>query len=62
MPLLTGGPRDQPDRLRTMRAAIAWSYDLLSPVEQILIGRLAVFVGGFELRAAEAVCKLLSSR
>jgi predicted ATPase/DNA-binding CsgD family transcriptional regulator len=60
LPLLTGGARDRPDRLQTMRAAIAWSFDLLDPLEQVLFGRLAVFVGGFELRAAEAVCKLLS--
>jgi non-specific serine/threonine protein kinase len=55
LPLLTGGARDHPDRLRTMRAAIAWSVDLLTPAEQTLFGRLAVFVGGFTLDAAEAV-------
>ena len=60
LPLLTGGARDRPDRLQTMSAAIAWSYDLLSPLEQTLFARLAVFVGGFELRSAEAVCKHLS--
>jgi predicted ATPase/DNA-binding CsgD family transcriptional regulator len=60
LPLLTGGARDQPDRLRTMRAAITWSYDLLSPLEQTLFARLAVFAGGFELRSAEDVCKILS--
>jgi non-specific serine/threonine protein kinase len=60
LPLLTGGARDRPDRLRTMRAAIAWSYDLLSPIEQTLFARLAIFVGGFELRSAESVCKMLS--
>ena len=61
LPLLTSGARDQPDRLRTMRDAIAWSYDLLTPIEQTLFGRLAVFVGGFELRSAESVCRLLNA-
>jgi predicted ATPase/DNA-binding NarL/FixJ family response regulator len=55
LPLLGGGARDQPERLRTMRAAIAWSYDLLSPEEQALFRRLAVFVGGCSLEAAEGL-------
>jgi predicted ATPase len=56
LPLLAGGRRDLPERQATMRATIAWSYDLLSEMEKRLFGRLAVFVGGFELEAAERIC------
>ncbi|MFN8593276.1 MAG: tetratricopeptide repeat protein [Thermomicrobiales bacterium] len=56
LPLLTGGPRDRPDRLRTMRDAIAWSYDLLDAPVKAHLRRLAVFSGGFSLAAAESVC------
>jgi hypothetical protein len=56
LPLLVGGDRDLPDRLQTMRNAIAWSYDLLPPQEQVIFRCLTVFNGGFTLEAAEAVC------
>ena len=55
LPLLTGGARDAPERQRTMRATIAWSYDLLPPEEQRLLRRLAVFAGSFSLPAIDAV-------
>jgi predicted ATPase len=54
--LLTGGARDLPQRQQTLRAAIDWSYDLLSVAEQKLFRRLSVFVGGCTLEGVEAVC------
>jgi predicted ATPase/class 3 adenylate cyclase len=53
---LLADPRsDRPDRQRTLEATVAWSYDLLTPDEQIAFCRLAVFAGGFTLAAADAV-------
>ena len=54
--LLTGGARDLPRRQQTLRAAMDWSYDLLSAAEQKLFRRLSVFVGGCNLEGVEAVC------
>jgi len=55
LPLLTGGARDLPERQQTLRAAIAWSYELLTPAEQRLFAGLAVFRGGCMLEAAGEV-------
>lgn len=52
---LSSGPRDLPERQRTLAATIQWSYKLLSMTEQALLARLSVFAGGFDLAAAGAV-------
>jgi len=54
--LLTGGSRMALPRHRTLKAAIDWSFDLLSEAERALFMRLSVFAGGFRLEAAEAAC------
>ncbi|MBA3375403.1 MAG: hypothetical protein H0U00_06255 [Actinobacteria bacterium] len=54
--LLSAGARDLPDRQRTLRGAIEWSYDLLDEPTQALFASLAAFAGGAWLREIEAVC------
>ncbi len=56
--LLKGGSRTVLERHQTLRAAIDWSYNLLPPSEQILFGRLSVFIGGWTLEAAESICSI----
>ena len=56
LPLLTGGRRDAPDRQRTLRATLDWSYGLLEFRERQALARVAVFAGGFTAEAAEVVC------
>jgi predicted ATPase/class 3 adenylate cyclase len=58
LPMLTGGPRDAPERQKTLRATIDWSYELLIGEEQRAFRRLAVFAGGCTLDAAEEVCEV----
>ena len=54
--LLTGGSRTTLPRQQTLIALIDWSYDLLTPQEQLLFTRVGIFAGGFSLDAATAVC------
>ena len=56
LPLLSSRVRDVPERQRTLRGAVDWSHDLLSPEEQRLFARVSVFAGGWSLDAVEAVC------
>ena len=51
----SSGAKNLPSRQRTMRETIQWSYDLLGANEKVLFRRLAIFVGGFSIEAAEAV-------
>jgi predicted ATPase/class 3 adenylate cyclase len=55
LPLLVGRNRDVPERQRTLRATLEWSYGLLDPDEQRVFAALSVFAGGFDLTAAEGV-------
>jgi predicted ATPase/class 3 adenylate cyclase len=55
--VLTGGGRTTPERQRTLRGAIDWSYSLLDGKERTLFARLSVFAGGCTLDAAEAICE-----
>lgn len=55
LPFLSGRVRDLAARQQTLRATIDWSYNLLSPDEQILFRSLAVFAGAFDMAAAEAI-------
>ena len=56
LPVRAGGPHDLPPRQKTMRDAIAWSYELLDEPQQALFRRMCVFVGGCTLEAAELIC------
>jgi predicted ATPase/DNA-binding CsgD family transcriptional regulator len=55
LPLLTGGPSDQPTRLQTLHDAIAWSFDILDDAERALFEHLSVFIGGCSIKSAAAV-------
>ncbi|MFN2590349.1 MAG: adenylate/guanylate cyclase domain-containing protein, partial [Actinomycetota bacterium] len=55
LPLLASRSRDLPERQRTLRGAIEWSHDLLTPSLQTLFRRICVFAGGFTIEAAGAV-------
>ncbi|MFL6467437.1 MAG: winged helix-turn-helix domain-containing protein, partial [Pyrinomonadaceae bacterium] len=57
---LQGAKRDAPQRQQTMRETIAWSYDLLTHREKRMFARFGVFLGGFDLEAAEYICSDLS--
>lgn len=56
MSLLSSSAQDLPERQRTLRGAIEWSHEMLSPTERVLFARLSIFRGSFSLEAAELVC------
>jgi predicted ATPase len=53
--LLTGGGRDMPERQRTLRATLEWSYELLSTEERRTFARLGIFASSFDLELADAI-------
>jgi predicted ATPase/class 3 adenylate cyclase/tetratricopeptide (TPR) repeat protein len=59
--LLTGGSRNAMPRQQTLQATVDWSFGLLTSPERELLARLSVFAGGFDLQAAEAVCRSASA-
>jgi predicted ATPase len=61
LPVLTGGARNLPGRHHTLRNAITWSYNLLSPAEQTWFRRLGIFTGGCSLEAAEAMMQEIAA-
>ncbi|HET6362340.1 MAG TPA: tetratricopeptide repeat protein [Gemmatimonadota bacterium] len=60
LPLLTAGPRDLPERQRTLHDAIRWSVELLDPAERELLFGLSVFAGGCDLEAVERVVEMVA--
>jgi predicted ATPase len=54
--LLAGGSSDLPERQKTLRSTIDWSYELLDDAERALFARLSIFAGGWSLSAAESIC------
>lgn len=59
--LLSAGPRDLPDRQRTLRDAIRWSYDLLPPQDRLRFRQISVFIGGFSITSAASVTQTSES-
>jgi predicted ATPase len=57
LPVLTGGPRDAPERQQTLRATIEWTFTLLDRKLQVLFRQLSVFAGSFSLETAEQVAR-----
>jgi len=55
--LLVGGPRTTPERHRTLRRAIDWSYETLTASEREVLDRMSVFAGSFTLRTSETICR-----